>query len=244
MTRSTRRPDPTVTVDVALLTVRHGRLCVLLSERSADPFAGTWALPGGTLGADEDADDAARSALSDATGIGVEPWHVEQLRTYTDPGRDPSGRSVSIAYVAFVPNVPAPRTTADAAGARFWPVEDVLDGGDDAPALAFDHEQILADAVERARAKLEYTTLATAFADEPFTIGDLRRVYEAVWGATLHPGNFTRKVLSTPDFVAPTGGHASRGPGRPALLYRAGDATALNPPITRPSPGDDGIPTS
>lgn len=229
------RPAIAVTVDVALLTVRQGRLCVLLVERGTEPFAGSWALPGGFLEEDEDADTAARRELSEETGIGIEPWHIEQVRTYTAPDRDPRTRVVTIAYVAFIPNVPAPRAGSDAAGARFWPVEDVLEGGDeDGPSLAFDHVQILTDAVERARAKLEYTTLATAFTDEPFTIGDLRRVYEAVWGATLHPGNFTRKVLSTPGFVEPTGHHASRGPGRPALLYRAGEATVLNPPITRP----------
>ena len=228
-----------VAVDVAVCTVRDATLHVLLARATAGPFAGAWALPGGALGPTEDADDAARRELTEETGIGVEPWHIEQLRTYTAPDRDPRRRTVTIAYVAFVPNVPAPRTAGDATGARFWPVEDVLGGGDDAPTLAFDHDQILDDAVERARAKLEYTTLATAFTDEPFTIGDLRRVYEAVWGASLHPGNFTRKVLSTPGFVEPTGGHATRGPGRPALLYRAGGATALNPPITRPTPDDE-----
>ena len=79
---------------------------------------------------------------------------------------------------------------------------------------------VVADGVERARAKLEYTTLATAFLDEPFTLGELRRVYEAVWGEPLHEGNFRRKVLSTPGFVEPTGRTAPTD-GRPAALYRA-----------------------
>ena len=91
---------------------------------------------------------------------------------------------------------------------------------------------IIADGVERARAKLEYTTLATAFVDETFTLGDLRRVYEAVWGMPLHEANFRRKVLGTPGFVEPTGTTAPTE-GRPAELYRRGPARSLHPPLLR-----------
>jgi 8-oxo-dGTP diphosphatase len=104
-------------------------------------------------------------------------------------------------------------------------------GGDQ---LAFDHATIINDAVERARAKLEYTALATAFVDEPFSLSDLRRVYESVWGIELDPANFRRKVLSTPGFVKPAGRRiAPAGGGRPAELYRAGGAIELHPPLMR-----------
>lgn len=135
---------------------------------------------------------------------------------------------------------PAPRAGGDASNARWAPVEELLqhggygrDGEPVAP-LAFDHAQILADGVERARSKIEYSSLATAFCPTEFTVGELRRVYEAVWGVALDPRNFHRKVTGTPGFLVPTGGTTTRQGGRPAQLFRAGGATLLNPPMLRP----------
>jgi 8-oxo-dGTP diphosphatase len=99
--------------------------------------------------------------------------------------------------------------------------------------LAFDHDQILEDGLERARAKLEYSPLATAFCAREFTVAELRRVYEVVWGLELDPRNFHRKVTGSPGFLVPTGRSTTRNGGRPAQLYRRGGATVLNPPITR-----------
>src|SRR4029453_3270317 len=101
--------------------------------------------------------------------------------------------------------------------------------------LAFDHRRILDDAIERARAKLEYTSLATTLLPEPFTIGDLRRVYESVWGVDLHPANFRRKVLATPGFVEPTGERGSTGRGW-TELYARGTTAHLHPALLRPTP--------
>jgi len=113
----------------------------------------------------------------------------------------------------------------------------LLPSGPAGAAFAFDHDRILADGLERARAKIEYTPLATAFLGETFTISELRAVYEAVWGAPLHAGNFHRKVLSVPGFVESTGETGSRTGSRGgprARLYRAGDARLLHPALLRP----------
>lgn len=230
--------SPAVTVDVVLLTLRAGRLCVLLTHRADLPPGDEWALPGGVVGPREDLPDTARRALSTTGVTGTATGHLEQLRTYGRPDRDPRRHAVSVAYLALVPNLPRPAEGGrDGASARWWPVEDLdpaRDCSPDAPALALDHDVIVTDGVERARAKLEYTPLAAAFVDEPFTLADLRRVYEAAWGAPLDPPNFRRKVLSTPGFVVPVGARAApRGGGRPAELYRRGEATALHPPLLR-----------
>ncbi|WP_328942169.1 NUDIX hydrolase [Streptomyces sp. NBC_00250] len=181
--------------------------------------------------------------------------HLEQLATYGAPDRDPRMRVVSVAHLALAPDLPAPRAGGDANSARWAPVEELL--GEDAlagtaeavgaagesvaeekeggpAALAFDHARILADGVERARSKIEYSSLATAFCPPEFTVGELRRVYEAVWGVALDPRNFHRKVTGTPGFLVPAGGTTTRQGGRPAQLFRAGGATLLNPPMLRP----------
>jgi 8-oxo-dGTP diphosphatase len=100
--------------------------------------------------------------------------------------------------------------------------------------LAFDHDRILADAVERARAKLEYSPLAAAFCHEPFTVAELRAVYEVVWGVRLDPRNFHRKVTGVEGFVTPTSERRNLPTGRPAALFRRGRATVLHPAMLRP----------
>jgi 8-oxo-dGTP diphosphatase len=135
---------------------------------------------------------------------------------------------VSVAYLALAAGLPEPAAGTDASDARWVPVTELADGR-----LAFDHDRILADGLERARAKLEYSPLATAFCRKEFTVGELRRVYEAVWGTELDPRNFHRKVTGTPGFLVPTGRRTTRQGGRPALLYRRGTTELLNPPISR-----------
>ncbi|MBM2621592.1 NUDIX hydrolase [Actinoplanes sp. LDG1-06] len=229
-------PAVAVTTDVVALTIRDARLCVLLVERAEHPFAGRRALPGGFVRPDEGLDAAALRELAEETGVGaLERVHLEQLKTYGNPGRDPRMRVFSVAYLAFAPSLPDPSAGGDAAGAYWVPVEEATN-------LAFDHDDVLADGLERARAKLEYTPLATTFAGDEFTISELRQIYAVVWGEELHAGNFHRKVLSVPGFVESTGETATRGGergGPKPKLYRAGDARLLHPALLRPTREDD-----
>ncbi|MFF1792261.1 NUDIX domain-containing protein [Kitasatospora sp. NPDC058243] len=261
-----------VTVDVVALTLRHSGLHVLLVQRGAPPYQGCWALPGGFLHAGEESlDEAAARELAEETGLlgGSEVEaalcrvHLEQLGTYGAPERDPRMHVVSVAYLAFAPDLPDPQAGTDAAAATWHPVADLDLGtrpggrpraagapadthgggvggptGQSSRTLAFDHARILADGLDRVRAKLEYSPLATAFLPYDFTIPDLRAVYEAVWDEKLHPGNFHRKVLSVPGFVESTGATTARGGARGgprARTYHAGDASLLHPALLRPT---------
>ncbi|ALJ21770.1 NUDIX hydrolase [Microbacterium sp. No. 7] len=220
-----------VTADLIVLTIRDRVLQVLLVERGIAPFAGSWALPGGFVRDGEELEQAAYRELAEETGVS-DGVHLEQVRTYGAPGRDPRGRVVTIAWLAMAPDLADPAAGADASAARWWPVS-AVERGD--LALAFDHGAIFADALERARAKLEYSALATAFCPPEFTIAQLRAVYEAVWGVPLDPRNFHRKITGAEGFVEPTGGLARDG-GRPAQLFRRGPVGQLQPPLTRLGP--------
>lgn len=230
MTQPWTAPQFHLTVDLVVLTVRDAALQALIVTRGAEPYAGRLALPGGFVHAEEDPLDAAERELREETGVTELRGHLEQLATYGRVDRDPRGRVVSIAWLALVPDPGPPTAGTDAAAAAWHPVDALA-----ARSLAFDHDQILTDGVERARSKLEYTPLGAAFCPPAFTINELREVYQAVWGVDLDPRNFHRKVSGTPGFVIATGGRTTRGGGRPARLYRVGDVTLLHPAMLRPS---------
>ncbi|WP_018500574.1 NUDIX hydrolase [Parafrankia discariae] len=244
-------------VDLVVLTVRDDDLCVLLVRRGIEPFAGRWALPGGFVRPDEDLDAAAVRELREETGLARSTSHLEQLATYADLGRDPRGRVATVAYLALAPDLPVPVAGTDAAASRWWAVTDIPRagsaggvGGAGDPGrtgggvgggmtgLAFDHAGILADGVERARSKIEYSPVATAFCPAEFTVAQLRRIYEIVWGTRLDPRNFHRKVTRTAGFLVPTGRTTTRDGGRPAELFTRGDARLLHPAMLRPEPGN------
>lgn len=226
-------PPVAVTVDVITFTIVDDLLQVLLVRRGQDPYKGFWALPGGFVLAEEDLDDAALRELREETGIVARPGHLEQLGTYGAPGRDPRMRVVTVAYWAILANLPKPRGGSDASDADLFPVVMVEAG---ALQLAFDHGAIIAEAVDRVRSKLEYTTLAARFCPPEFTISRLRRVYEAVWNARLDPANFHRKVTRTPGYLRATGARTDpmQREGRPAELYRPADAEYITSPISMP----------
>ena len=224
-------PPFAVTVDVVLLTVRFGTFSVLLVERDTHPYQGALALPGGFVQPDEDLDTAAVRRLEKETGVRRDTAHVEQLGAFGDPHRDPRMRVVSVPYLVFAPDLPAP-TPGTGARSVAWTAVDAVDPD----RLAFDHAAVLAAGVERARAKLEYSPVAAAFCAEVFTVAELRHVYQAVWGVPLDPRNFHRKTTGTQGFLVPVGRDSAPGPGggRPAALYRRGDASLLHPAMLRP----------
>lgn len=226
-------PVVLLAVDLVILTLRASCLQILLVERGVEPFRGTLALPGGFLNhAEEDLLTAAHRELSEEAGLAADHLHLEHLGVYGTPGRDPRGRVISVAYLAIAPRLPEPIAGTDASRACWIRVDSALSEG---IRLAFDHRRIVVDGVDRARAKLEHSALATAFCGPTFTISELQDVYEAVWGVRLDPRNFYRKVQSVDGFIVPAGPTRKTDTGRPARLFRPGPRNALHPPMTRPT---------
>ena len=223
-------PPFAVTVDIAVFTIRDDALQILLIERGEEPFLGAWALPGGFVLPTEDLDDAADRELEEETGVRPGSAHLEQLGSYGDPERDPRMRTVTVAYWAICSNLPMLRGGGDAWRAELKPVEKIEQGE---VRLAFDHERIVRDAVERTRAKLEYTALAARFCPPEFTISELRRVFETVWNTRLDPGNFQRNVQNRAGFTV-AGITPSAKRGRPATLWSVVDWIGLAKPLKGP----------
>jgi 8-oxo-dGTP diphosphatase len=142
-----RYPRPAVTIDLAVFALDGDRLRVLLIRRKKEPFAGRWALPGGFLDIDEPVETGARRELREETGLDL-TGPVEFLSVYADPGRDPRGRTISLAHT-FVARGPLPSVAGsdDAEDAAWFDPEQP-------PALAFDHDKILADALVWVRRRL------------------------------------------------------------------------------------------
>ncbi|HEX7240663.1 MAG TPA: NUDIX domain-containing protein [Longimicrobiaceae bacterium] len=206
-----RRAEVEVTVDVATFTLRGGALHVLLVRRGIEPFRGRWALPGGFVLEDETLEAAALRELREETA--VPDVYLEQLYTFGDPGRDPRGRVVTVAYYALVAHDRvAPEAGSDAAETRWWPVDALPDP------LAFDHAHVLEYAVGRLRGKLEYTTVGFELLPERFTLAELQEVYEAILGRPLDKRNFRRRVEALDELV-PLEEWRRGEPSRPARLY-------------------------
>lgn len=227
-----------VTADLVILTVREQKLCVALIERAAEPFRGRLALPGGFIsrhGLDDTLEETALRELREETGIQPDEVHLEQLKTYWTRGRDPRQEVVTVAWLTLGPISAELLAGSDAARAGWYPVDLAL-----ARTLAFDHNEILRDGVERAQAKLEYTDIAATFLPHAFTIADVRGIYEVIWGTELDPGNFQRKMTGVFDRVENETMPPSGGRGRPAALFtrkrryrETNGLTPIEPPIRR-----------
>lgn len=207
-----QHPHPAVTTDVALFAIRQQRLQLLLIKRMNAPYRGMWALPGGFLDIEEDLEHCARRELLEETGIANS--YLEQLYTFGSPGRDPRERVISVAYLALLRQGESaePAAASDAAAARWFSPEQL-------PALAFDHQRIVAMAWQRLRDKLSYTTLGFQFMAETFTLGELQTVYEAVQSQPLDKRNFRRRMLAQGQ-IEETGRTRRNGKHRPAREYR------------------------
>jgi 8-oxo-dGTP diphosphatase len=204
-----------LTADPVVFTLVGDRLCVLLARRLEEPQRGVFALPGGFVGRDENPAQTAERKLREKTGVGS--VHLEQLRTYAEPARDPRGWLPSIAYLALVRPEELPVSGGPEGREASWhPIDDL-------PELALDHDRIVDDGLWRLRARVAEKTwflrVAGGLLPPTFTLGQAQRLYEALRGDAVDAANFRRDVRGT-GLLVDTGETHSDGPGRPGRLYR------------------------
>jgi 8-oxo-dGTP diphosphatase len=202
-------PRPAVAVDLVLFGIKEQRLVVLRGRRAAAPHKGRACFPGTYVRENESADDACARKIK---SIGLAHTYLEQLYTFTDPARDPRERVVSIAHYGLIPmpsDVPAGDDKID--------LLEWVDLDNGSKPWAFDHADILAKAVERLRAKIQYAPVSSHFFPNDFTLSELSLVYGAILGRKLDLSNFRRDLLKQ-DLVVPVGTRRVRGPQ--ATTYR------------------------
>ena len=215
-------PRPAVTVDSCIFTMHGDDLAVLLIKRKGQPFRGLWALPGGFVDKNESLEKAALRELVEETGLaGV---GVEQLAAFGDPGRDPRGHTVSIAFFTFIHAEAAiVHAGDDAAEAGWHPLRTLPLSGPvvrGMQRLAFDHAGIIDLARRRLQERLRDPSRESSFQLVPqhFTLTELQRVYEAVLGHELDKRNFRARFVGR-GIVEPVAARRT-GNHRPAQLYR------------------------
>jgi len=221
-------PRPAVTADVVVFTIRGGDLCVLLIRRGKAPFKGSWALPGGFVDLNEPLERAAIRELEEETKLSG--LIVEQLGAFGQPGRDPRGHTVSVAYYTFLAAL-RPVSAGDDASAVDWHAIRAL------PKMAFDHDDIIAMALERLRNRLaDRGRSPVEIVPARFTLSELQHVHEAVLGRRIDKRNFRTRLLAR-GVVEPVAAARKTGRHRPAQLFRfaGADVPAGEPVKIRPS---------
>lgn len=178
-------PHPAVTTDCVIFGFEGSELQVLLIERGIEPFKGKWAFPGGFLNMDETAGEGALRELKEETGL--ENAYIEQFNTYSDPGRDPRERVITIAHYALV-RIQEVKGGDDAAKAQWFPIDEV-------PQLAFDHDKILRDAMRKLRERIHFEPIGFELLPEKFTMRDLQILYESILGVKFDRRNFAKKMM-------------------------------------------------
>ena len=210
---------PLVFVDVALFSIVSDCLRVLLVRRAQDPNRRGWALPGGILKPEMDADLKSAATRVLRTKISVEVPHLEEVRTFSGVDRDPRGWSISVLFCALLPYDKVNALVKDKVEALEWAAAD-----NPGHRMAFDHGEQLAVALHvlRDRVRVTRPVLPLHLMPERFTLTALQKTCEAILGKEIDKAAFRRRLKDSTDLVE-LPGELQRGSHAPAQLFRARD---------------------
>lgn len=196
-----------IATDTIIFTVSDNKLKILLIKMKKEPFIGSWAAPGGLIKADESIVKAAKRNLLEKTG--VKDVYLEQLYTFGKVNRDPAGRVVSVAYFALIPTDSKLKISDQA---EWFSIKNL-------PKLAYDHKEVISNAIDRLRFKLESSNIVYNLLPKEFTLSEMQNIYEIILGKKLDKRNFRKKILSL-DLIRKTGGQIAGKAHRPAAVYK------------------------
>ncbi len=186
-------PHPALTADCVVFGFNGKSLDLLLIERGIEPYKGMWALPGGFMNIDETIEQTARRELREETGLtGI---YLEQFKTFSDTGRDPRERVVTVAFVALVRPSDYKLVAGDDAARAHWFDADQL------PPLAFDHHRIIAEARGFLKEILRTRPIAFELLNKVFTIAELQAIFECINETTYDRRNFLRTAIEASAIV-------------------------------------------
>ena len=203
--------NPALTADIVVFGYTRGQLSVLLLNRKEQPFINEWTLPGGFVALNHTLQQTCQRVLRDK--LGMDSLYLEQVYTFDQPGRDPRGHVVSVAYYSLVnPNDLHVAAGTMANDVRWFPVNDL-------PVLAFDHTHIFNIALQRLRAKIQYQPVGFQLLNELFTMPELHELYECILATEIDRRNFARKVQDA-GLVIATGERRNSVRNRQPELFR------------------------
>ena len=208
---------PAVTTDAVVFGFDGDKLNVLLIERGNQPFLGCWALPGGFIKEDDkSAEDSVYRELHEETN--VDNLYLEEFKTFSNSQRDPRERVITIAYFALVvKNNYKIKGGDDARKAEWFPIDNL-------PELAFDHKEIIDEALEKLRYRIHFEPIGFHLLDKEFTMPQLQNLYIAILNPErndnrlLDRRNFSKKMINL-GYIKETGKKVNGNPYRSPKIY-------------------------
>ena len=202
-----------IATDVVVLTFHDGNLFVRLMPVNRPPsYTNIAGLPGGLIKPEETTDQAVERIIEEKSGLTAKNLHFEQLYTFSRVDRDPRGRVVAVAYLALVPWDSLSAIEQTDTDVSWWsPVNGTSK-------LAYDHDEVLALALARLRARLTYTTIIQRLLPPTFTLTEFEYVYNTILDTTVDRRNFRKKILKL-GILTPLNEKRTGEPSRPAQLY-------------------------
>lgn len=176
-----------VATDCIIFGFVDGKIKLLVFRRQVEPMKGEWSLIGSFVKIDEDVQEAAKRVLTEITGL--QNVFMEELKTYGKADRDPGYRCISVGQYALMRINDYDKELVEKHGAHWYDIKNL-------PDLVLDHNQMVADAMERLKQKARYQPIGFELLPQKFTIPQLQQLYEAIYQKELDDRNFRKKVLS------------------------------------------------